>query len=159
MPRRTHEENTLILWADDIADPAAPTVAELTAAEDISAFVPKDGLKVGSTNNRVKNDDITTAFNAEVPGSYGNAVTLTSFRDDTDDVAWNLFKTRGTYGYLIVRRMTAQTAALAAGQKLEVYPAVTGQPVLHDTAENERVKFGVDLMIHQPPALAALVAA
>lgn len=159
MARRTHEEFTRIWWATTIDDVQAPTVAELTAAIDISAFVPKDGLKVGATNAKVKNDDITTAFNGEIPGGFGNSVTLTSFRDDTVDTAWETFQQRNTYGYLVVRRMIPVVDAVAAGQAVEVYPAATGQPTMHDTAENERVKFGVDLTVHAQPALAAEVAA
>jgi len=158
MTRRTHEEFTRIWWCPSIASKTAPTVAEISAGTDISAFVPKDGLKVGSTNNKVKNDDITTAFMAEIPGSYGNAVTLTCFRDDTTDTAWTLFQTRNAVGFLVVRRMIAVVTALAIGQKVEVYPAQTGQPTLQDTAENERVKFGVDMMITATPVLAATVA-
>ena len=159
MARRTHEEYTRIWWAETIDDITAPTVAELTAATDISHYIPKDGLKVGATNNQVKNDDITSAFNGEIPGSYGNAVTLTSFRDDDADTSWDLFKDRNTYGFLVVRRLVPVTTAPLAGQAVEVYPAATGTPTMHDTAENERVKFGVDLMIHTPPALAGAVAA
>jgi hypothetical protein len=158
MPRRTYEEYTRVWWVPTVANMAAPTAAEIGAGTDISPYLPKDGLKVGSTNNRVRNDDITSAFNAEIPGSFGNAVNLTLFRDDDEDAAWALFQTRNVYGHLIVRRMVAVTAAVTAGQDVEVYPVATGQPVLHDTAENERVKFGVDLMVTGPPQLAAAVA-
>src|SRR5919199_4369544 len=157
MTRRTHEEYTRIWWVTSISSKTAPTVAEIGAGTDISAFVPKDGLKVGSTNNKVRNDDITSAFNAEIPGSYANAVTLTCFRDDSADTAWTLFQTRNTTGFLVVRRMLSVATAVAAAQKVEVYPAATGQPTLHDTAENERVKFGVDMMITSTPVLAATV--
>jgi hypothetical protein len=158
MTRRTHEEYTRIWWLTSVASKTAPTVAEIAAGVDVSAFVPKDGLKVGSTNNKVKSDDITTAFMSEIPGSYGNALALTCFRDDTTDTAWATFQTRGTNGFLLVRRMIAVTTAVAIGQKVEVYPGATGQPVLDDTAENERVKFTVDLMVSSPPVLAATVA-
>lgn len=158
MTRRTHEEFTRTWWATSIASKTAPTVAELAAGTDISAFIPKDGLKVGSTNNAVRNDDITSAFMPEIPGSYGNKVTLTCFRDDASDTAWTLFLTRNTAGFIVVRRMLAVTTAAAIGQKVEVYPASTGQPVLADTAENERVKFDVELFVTGTPVLAATLA-
>lgn len=159
MTRRTHEEFTRIWWVTTIASQAAPTVAEIGAGTDVTPFVPKDGLKVGSTNNAVKNDDITSAFMPEIPGSYGNKVALTCFRDDSADAAWTLFKTRLTTGFLVVRRMLAVTSAVAASQKVEVYPAEIGQPLLADTAENERVKFTVDVFVTAAPTLAATVAA
>lgn len=158
MTRRTHEEFTRIWWVTTIASIAAPTVTEIGAGTDVTAFVPKDGLKVGSTNNAVKNDDITSAFMPEIPGSYGNKITLTCFRDDSSDGAWTLFKTRNTAGFLVVRRMLAVATAVAASQKVEVYPATNGQPILADTAENERVKFNVDIFVSATPSLAAVVA-
>lgn len=159
MTRRTHEEFTRIWWVTSISSKTAPTVAEIGAGTDISAFVPKDGLKVGSTNNAVRNDDITSAFMPEIPGSYGNKLTLSCFRDDSGDTAWTLFQTRGTAGFLVVRRMLALATAVAAAQKVEVYPSAIGQPILADTAENERVKFDVDIFVTATPVLAAVVAA
>jgi len=157
--RHTYEEYTRVHWCPTIVDPSAPTLAELTAGVDVSTCISKDGLKMGATNNKVKNDDITTAFMSEIPGSWGNALTLTCFRDDDDDLAWDTFGTRNTAGFLVIRRMKAYATAFASGDKVEVYPGATGQPALGDSAENERVKFTVDILISAPPELAALVAA
>lgn len=156
--RHTYEEYTRICWAPSVADIAAPTVAELTAGIDVTGFVGKDGLKMGATNNKVKNDDITTAFMAELPGSYGNSLSLKCFLDDADDDAWDTFGTRNTEGYLVIRRMIPYPTAFAAAQKVEVYHGATGQPVIGDSAENERVAFTVDLMISEPPQMSAVVA-
>jgi hypothetical protein len=158
MTRRTHEEFTRVWWVTTISSKTSPTVAEITAGVDLSPFTPKDGIKVGATNNAVKNDDITSAFMPEIPGSYGNKITLTCFRDDTADTAWTLLQTRNTAGFLVIRRMLAVTTAIIAAQKVEVYPAATGQPVVADTAENERVKFDVDLFVTSTPVMAATVA-
>lgn len=158
MTRRTHEEFTRVWWATSISSITAPTTAELAAGTDITAFIPKDGLKIGATNNAVKNDDITSAFMPEIPGSYGNKVTVTFFRDDSADTAWTLFKTRNTAGFVVIRRMLAVTTAAAAGQKVEVYPTTIGQPMIADTAENERTKFSVDFFVTSTPQLAATLA-
>lgn len=158
MTRRTHEEYTRVWFVTTISSIAAPTTAELAAGTDITAFIPKDGLKVGATNNAVKNDDITSAFMPEIPGSYGNKINCTFFRDDSADTAWNLLNTRNTSGYLVIRRMIATTTAATAGQKVETYPVSVGQPMPQDTAENERIKFAVDFFVTATPNLKGTLA-
>jgi hypothetical protein len=157
MARRTYEEYTTVWWVPTIADHNAPTVAEITAGTDISAFLPKDGVKVGFKNDTVDNNDITSAFNPQIPGSYSASASFTFFRDDTADTAWDLFKTRNTYGHVVVRRMVPVTQVVADGDLVEVYPVATGSPVVEDSAENERVKFVVDFAVHQTPVTEATV--
>lgn len=158
MARRTYEEYTRIWWATAIASKTAPTVAEIGAGTDISGFVPKDGLNPGMGNTKVKNDDITSAFSPEIPGSWSADLVLTLFRDDAADTAWTLFQTRNTAGFIIVRRMVLITTAVAIGQKVEVYPVTTMTPELQQTAENERQKFDLPLAVTSEPKLAATVA-
>lgn len=160
MARRTYEEYTRVWWAASggIASKTAPTAAEINAATDISGFVPKDGLKPGMSNSKVKNDDITSAFSPEIPGSWSADLVLTCFRDDVADTAWNLFQTRNTAGFIVIRRMILVTTAVAAGQKVEVYPVSTMMPELQQTAENERQKFDLPLAVTSEPKLSATVA-
>lgn len=158
MTKRAHEEYTRVWWVASIASIAAPTTAELAAGTDITAFTPKDGLKVGATNNAIKNDDLTSAFMPEIAGSYGNKINLTLFRDDSADTAWTLFKARKTAGNLVIRRLTPFTTAATAAQKVEVYPVQVGQPMPEDTSENERIKFSVEMFVTATPNLDATLA-
>lgn len=158
MARRTHEEYTLIRWLTACASIAAPTVAEINAGFACDSFTPKDGLKVGTTNNKVKNDDITSAYMPEIPGSYGNDLKLTLFRDDVADTAWTTLGVRNVAGFVVIRRMILRSTAVAVGQKVEVYPATTLFPEIMDTAENERVKFTVGFAVTSVPNLLATVA-
>ncbi len=158
MARRAHEEYIRIWWVTTISSKTAPTTTEINAGTDVTTFVPKDGLKIGGSNDKVKNDDISSSHKSEIPGAYGESIALTCFRDDAADSAWTLFKTRNTAGYLVVRRMVPFATAATAAQKVEVYPATTLQPVPMDTAENERQKFTVEFAVTAPPALDATVA-
>jgi hypothetical protein len=156
----THDENTRIWWADTVADIEAPTAAEITAATELTTTVSKDGLKIGSSNNIVKNDNISTSFSGEIPGTYGNKLSLKCFRgDSTDDTAWDTLGVRNTHGFLIVRRAKPFTTAVVVADKVEVYPAITQQPVIEDSAENARVMVQYDLAVPEAPALNAAVAA
>ena len=69
MPRTIADGEVLINFAPTVADPTAPTVAELTAGTDITPFLssidtPLDGDAVDSS-------DLSSAFNKTVAGTYG----------------------------------------------------------------------------------------
>jgi hypothetical protein len=158
MANMIHEGNTTIWWVTSIASVAAPTVAEINAGVDLTPFVTKDGLKIGSKSDRAKNDDISSPHQSELPGGYGEAPSLTCKRDSSSDTAWNTLSTRGTAGYLVVRRLVAYGTAVAAGQKVEVYPSSTLEVEVPDTAENERVKFTTPLVVTSAPNKKSTVA-
>ncbi len=158
MARRAHEEYIRVWWVTTISSKTAPTTTEINAGTDITSFIPKDGLKIGASNDKVKNDDISSSFKSEIPGAHGVSIAVTCLRDDSADTAWTLFKTRNTAGYLVVRRMVPFSTAITAAQKVEVYPATTLQPIVPDTAENERQKFTAELAVTAAPSLDSTVA-
>lgn len=152
---RNHEQNTRVVWVPTIADTDAPTVAELTAGTDITAYLTKDGLETPSDQNMVDNAGLDENFDAQGVGSFGGAIVIKAFRTDTD-AAWNLFA-YGTEGYIVVGRDSA--GGIAATHVVEVYPAQMHQPVMMATAANERQKFTVRLAATAAPTLDAVVAA
>lgn len=151
MSRYTYDGNTSFWWLTAVDDVEAITVDEIEAGVDISSAIPKDGFKPGTSNTRVKNDDITTAFDAELPGTWSAPVELTIIRDDETDDAYDELKIRGTEGFLVVRDAVAYSTAIAAAQVVDVYPATTMTPRRMDTAGNERVKVVIDLAITAEP--------
>jgi hypothetical protein len=159
MSTYTFDEFTLILWVDDIASLTAPTVAELNAGVDLTEYVTKAGLKLGAENSTVPNDNISTSYKGERPGTYSNKASLEILRDNEDDVAWETLSARLTEGNLVVRRGVLYTTAVAASQVVEVYPAITQQPEIPDSAENTRVTANIPLAIPEEPELNAVVAA
>jgi hypothetical protein len=107
-----------IYWATTIADPSAPTVAEITAGTDVTGFIssvdtPLDGDAVDAS-------DLSSAFNKTVAGKFGGNVNATMYRDDTADTAFDLFP-RNTTGYLVIRRFGGSTTAIAVANDVDVW--------------------------------------
>ena len=157
MPEYANDGFTLVYWTGSIASKAAPTAAEITAGTRISPFLTKDGLDIPLQQNTVDNADIEDTFDTKAVGTFGGDITLTCKRNNTADTAWNLF-VYGTTGFLVVRRGIAVATAIAAAQKVEVYPAQMHEPVPVPTATNELAKFKVMLAITDQPSLKATVA-
>lgn len=158
MPRYSPDGKTLVYWVTTIANKAAPTVAELNAGTRISGFLTKDGLDIPFSQNTSDNADLEDTFDAKGVGTFGADITLTCFRDDTTDTAWNLF-VYGTTGYLVVREGIAVGTAWTAAQKVQVYPAQMHEPVPVPPTSNEQRKFKVMLPVTDQPSLKATVAA
>lgn len=157
MARYVHEGNTKVSWVPTIADISAPTVAELTAGTDLSTLLTKDGLSLPDSQNMVDSSTLADTFDAQRVGSWGGSITLTGFRDDTNDTLWDL-AVYGTEGYLVVRRGLAYDTAWAASQDVEVYPAEMHEPVPNATGANEEARFTLALAVTGQPNKRAAVA-
>lgn len=155
MARLVHDSNTKIYWAPAIANKAAPTVAEMTGATDVTPQVPSDGLATNPTRNNASQSMLDSSFVAEAVGTWSMGITLTFMRDDGTDAAWDLFD-YGTNGFLVISRFGGGETAL---DEVEVYPAESHLPTPMATAENEYQKFEVQLAVTDDPALNAVVAA
>lgn len=164
MQRYPFEEYTMAIWvdiADDIADPSAPTVAELTAGTDITCFLTKDGLKLGVSTNSVDGGSLCNRADIESAGSVGYKPMLKGYRDNESggDTLWNL-AVWGDTGFLVVRRGVLYSTAIAAAQVVEVYPMQMGQKSPGDSAGNTNQFFEVPLFLRDAAVdLDAVVAA
>ena len=139
-----------------IADISAPTTAEITAGDDLTGFVKRDGLSTPQSGSTADISDIGDRFNKNTAGSYGgDNVSVTAYRDDEDgeDSAWDALIPL-TEGYLLVSRFGTPEA----GSKVEVYPIVVISRSLADTADNEAVSFTTDIAVVDVPDLDAIVA-
>lgn len=157
MPRYTHE-TIRMWWVPTITTITAPTVAQITAGVEYTAFIPVDGINIGGTRNNASQAMLGGAFVTEEPGTWGTTIEITFVRDDTTDTAWDFFA--GGYkvaGYIVLRRQGA-AGAIAIGNKVEVYPARIHEPQMMASAENEYSKFSVQYAITAQPALEAVVA-
>jgi hypothetical protein len=158
MARYVYEAYTRVAWVTTISSIAAPTVAELNAGTNITPFITKDGLTTPANQNMVDNASLAETFDAQLVGSWGGAIQLTMFRDNSADTAWNLC-VYGTNGYLVVRRGIAIATGWTASQNVEVYPSQMHQPVMAATASNEQQRFTVQLAVTAEPNVNATVAA
>lgn len=155
MPRFVYEGRTKVRFVSTISNIAAPTVAEINAGTDLTGFTAKDGVDTPANQNNVDSATIADTFDAQVPGSWGGSVGLTLFRDDSADTAWNLL-TYGLVGYLVISRVATNFPTV--GNKVEVWPVTSHQPVVLPSAGNETVKFTAQFPVRSQPNLSATVA-
>jgi len=157
MARYANDGMIKVYFVTTIANKAAPTTTELNAGTDISNFITKDGLTVPSNQNNVANASLAETFDAELPGSFGGALSMTGIRDAATDTFWNLV-VYGTAGYIVVRRGTATATVWSASQKVEVYPMTWHEPIPVQTASNEQGRFNAMAPVSSQPNLKATVA-
>lgn len=142
------------------SDPAqldAPTAIEVAAGENITSFVPKDGIKFGVTNNRVAADQLDQVFDAEGMGTWGGQIAVTFYRDDTADTVWDLWL-RGETGCIVVLPFPGPTTAPADGMLAMVLPGLeVGQVVPLDPAKNEKQKAMAEFAASVPPEFNAVI--
>lgn len=157
MSRTVYEGNTKVHFAPTIANINAPTMVELAAGTDFTPFTTKDGVNTPSTQNMVDSASINETFDAQRVGSWGGPVTLTMFRDDTDESdGWDAI-TRGLEGFLVIGRFSPD--GIGTGDKVEVYPVEAHQPVTLPSAGNEMQRFTAQFAVTSQPDLDATVVA
>lgn len=157
MSRVVFDGNYHVHWlAAPPANPAAPTVAELTAGVELTAYIPKDGFNPNVSNSRVTGGDLASKFVDESMGTYNSQLTITAYLDNVtaDNTAWNTL-TDGATGAIVV----CPYAAAAPAVKAMVWPDVelgVRQPM--QTGENTRQKFTQDVAVREAPNMNATVA-
>lgn len=114
-----------ILFVPTIANPAAPTVAELTAGDDLTSSI--DVSKVtGFTfkDNPIATPIASSKFVPQIPGTLtSDGSSLSFYESDVDaDNTYRDTLTFGATGYIVIQRGKLSTAALAAADKVDVWP-------------------------------------
>ncbi|MEV7422872.1 hypothetical protein [Streptomyces sp. NPDC091212] len=171
MPRYGTTGRIAIVFAPVVADPSAPTIAEISAGTNLSDHVTRDGLKTPSSGNTIDSADIGSRFNKTSPGTYGgDAAEITAHRDSqsTSDLAWNTLE-QDAIGFLIVGRsgfgqsattgLGTKNGTPTAGDRVEVLPITVISRAMNDTGDNETSKFTASLAITGEPEQDAVVAA
>ncbi|WEB41513.1 hypothetical protein MOV08_21065 [Streptomyces yunnanensis] len=136
MARRSFTGLGRIYWVPTLADPAAPTVAEIKAGTEITTSVKRDGLDIPRSVETIDISDASSRVNKTGPGTMGgDAVTINAWRDSdrTLDTAWNTL-IEDEVGYLVVNRWgnaqdtrtglgagADKPADAAKGDRIEVY--------------------------------------
>lgn len=162
MARYPFDEYTNVIWIegeDGVADIDAPTLAEIATGTDLTCFITKDGLNPGGSTAKITSGALCSRVNGKRVGSVDYDGSLKMYRDNGagGDDAWDLAEW-GAVGFLVVRRGILYGTAFAAGQKVEVYDAQLGEPVMAGSAENANQTFTVELAV-QDAELKATVAA
>lgn len=140
MARRVYEGTVNVYFATTVADISAPKISEITGATDITCFLTKDGLAPNITTNNVDSGALCDVFDGQIPGSFGADFTLTMFRDDYDDAAWELVE-YGETGFIIVEPFGAAGELPVAGDPVEVYEGAWHQKSPANSAANTQQTF------------------
>jgi hypothetical protein len=131
IPSTPADGNMSVLLAPAIANTAAPTVAELTAAGvvDISCYLTSDGYNPGLDPQVISDSRLCTTQEFEQPGRFTRSMD-TTYIDNTNAPTDNKAKdtlTPNSAHFLVVRRGIAFDTAYAAGQVVTVWPIKAGQ--------------------------------
>ena len=143
---------TLIHWITDPSyDPAAPSLALFTDANDISCSIGS-----GYTLNPTKSDvntkrTICEEAESETPVRYNYEGNLTFFREgDLAETAsafaraFGFFKNGRASGYLVRRTGLPRSVDLAVGQKVDSFKFIADEP--QDTIDDDLIQFAVKFL-------------
>lgn len=147
-------ENTWVGFRTTVGSLAAPTVAEVNGAIDLTAFVT--GLNLSAQGNAVPTPSFDTLFETSILGTSQATASMDFYRDDTTDTAWDTLP-RATKGYFIVARYGG--IPNSAGRKVEVWPVTVLSRAVSQEANNSPVAFTVSCAVPVEPAEDAIVAA
>lgn len=137
MARMLADGKDKLLWVPDggIANLAAPTVAELTApgVVDLSFMVSKNNFALGPTGDaEISDTPLGAEGDTTAPGRTQYEASMEFYRYTTtgEDIPWATFTDKGIEGNLVHRSTVKDsTDAIAAGDEVGVYEAITGTPV------------------------------
>lgn len=152
--------NTRVAFVPSIANIALPTAAELNAGTLLQSVMTADGL-VGFEAKTIEIDTtaLASTFDTKSIGRDSFSGTMLRLKKQTygSDTVYSTL-TRGTAGYVVIRRGILETTAWATSQAIEVYPIVCGQIGYMPPAANSIQKYEITTPITSAPNLRAAVA-
>lgn len=156
MARLIPNENTDVRFALAVADPTAPTIAEIDGAVDLTDFIVT--LDASTTGNTLPTPSFASLFETSISGTVTATFTAEFYRDDEDDLAWDTLP-RGTNGYMIVSRFgySGADGAPAGTDEVEVWPLRITARSATALTNNEVQRFGIEAAIPEVPSEDAVV--
>jgi len=152
--------NTRVAFVGAIVSIAAPTTTELNLGTLLQSFMTPDGLMgFEATTSEVDNTSLASTFNTKTIGRDDFSGTGLRFKKQTygSDTVFTLL-TRGTSGFIVVRRGIVETVAWTSAQNVEVYPVTCGQTKFLSPEANAIQKFEIPTPITLAPNLRAVIA-
>ena len=153
-----NEESWIAFSPVEPANLQAPTIAELTAAIDLTDLIVS--INPTTTGNTVPVPRLKSLFEPSVPGTASGQFTGDFYRDDEDDAAWDLLP-RNTVGVFYVSRFggTGPEHRPDVGQGIEVWPVRVSSRAGSNLASNTAQTFTLTAAVPKEPAEDAVVAA
>lgn len=143
MARRSPDGESRLDYVATIADPEAPTAAELNAGVPLTGHLLEWNLP--ESGNTIDTADMGSSFNKQDLGTFGgDAGTLTAYRDDetANDDAWSTLP-RLTRGYLVERLFGGSDTTYAAADVVTVYQGAVSARSLQGRTRNTALQFQV----------------
>lgn len=164
MSRTTYDDTTDFYWAPTIANPTAPTVAEMTAAQKLTCEI-SDFPDLAEKSGTVEVPSLCSRFTGKIPGRITvDDATMSFYWDDTpssDSQDIRALLAQDADGYLVrVDGVSGTTpSATTAGTKVDVWPATITSNSKNAPAFGEAKKFTVGITATAPPSLDVSVVA
>lgn len=150
---------TRVFYVAAISNEAAPTVAELNAGLNLTSLITKSGLKgFKASTGDIDNSALDSTFDTVTIGRDKFQGTMLELKKQSGTDTAFATLTRGTTGYIVIRRYVLNTTAWAAGDKVSVFPIICGQTGDHDPEAESLGKYDVETKISATPTLRATVA-
>jgi hypothetical protein len=148
-----------VAFVPAISNQSAPTTGELGAGTLLQSVMTPDGLMNWQpTTANVDNSALNSTFTTSTIGrdSFSNPA-LQFKKQASGDTVYNLL-TRGTAGFIVIRRYVNEATAWTSGQAVEVYPIICGQTSAVDPAPNEVAKYQIPTPITASATIRATIA-
>jgi len=161
MGHQTYDGNLKVTFLTALADPAAPSAAELNAGTDLQGDITPDGFAEGFDNAMVDNSSLASTFDSEQVGRSKPNISITyqTLNDDgTPSDAASVLTYRAS-GWLAVRRNKSESTAYAAADVVTVYAVEVHRPMPANAAPNETQKATVQLASTTDPNIDVTAAA
>lgn len=158
MARRMRRGLSKFYFVPTIADPSAPTVAEISAGTEIGQEVAEiSGFSFSS--NPIDTPDFESRFVKKAPGEDTAEDSSMTLYDDPDTVDIRDTLAKDEEGYIVIFALGIAGASPAAGDDAEVWPVQVASNTREYTAGNEVARYMVQFTITDVPEQNAVVAA
>lgn len=161
MARKQSIEEIRVSAVDTIADPTAPTVAELDAGTLLQQAMTRDGLNTPDSGNTVDASDVANLQDKTARGTRGgDTLSITAHRDSeaASDGAWDTLSTDYD-GYIVIRRFGGSDTAWASGDTVEVWPIEVISREMASISTNQTQRFTASCAVTDAVEYDASVAA
>lgn len=133
--------NVLVLFVPTIANPAAPTVTELTAAGvvKLTYSATGDGYKHTVTINKVKANRFTLKQEIQYDGTEVDDLSIQYVYTNTDGDVARIALPVGTTGNIVERFAVPNGQAVAADDIVDVIPIKASVPIKDPPVANQEL--------------------
>lgn len=152
MARFSRRSKNRWYFALTVADPDAPTAAELAAATRLDTQLAEiNGFTFA--NSPIQTPVMSDAFTPQVPGEDTAEDSNLVFWEDRVSNPIKVALEKGLDGFVISFPVGLVGATPAAGDLCEVWPATIGSNARRYTVANEGAQYQVSFSITNPPAI------